>query len=154
MAQIDALKTDEIQNYEIEHQEEVRRLAGECMVILENDGVLPLQAGTKKIALFGTGARHTIKGGTGSGDVNVRENISIAQGLEHAGFKFVTEGWLDQYDRLYADAQEAYAKKLNEFTEKTGKPSMLYAFETPFEEPEQPEITEADVKEADAAIYF
>ena len=125
MAQIDALKTDEIQNYEIEHQEEVRRLAGECMVILENDGVLPLQAGTKKIALFGTGARHTIKGGTGSGDVNVRENISIAQGLEHAGFKFVTEGWLDQYDRLYADAQEA----------------------------EQPEITEADVKEADAAIY-
>lgn len=153
MAQIDALKTDEIQNYEIEHQEEVRRLAGECMVILENDGVLPLQAGTKKIALFGTGARHTIKGGTGSGDVNVRENISIAQGLERAGFKFVTEGWLDQYDRLYADAQEAYAKKLNEFTEKTGKPSMLYAFETPFEEPEQPEITEADVKEADAAIY-
>ena len=143
----------EIQNYEIEHQEEVRRLAGECMVILENDGVLPLQAGTKKIALFGTGARHTIKGGTGSGDVNVRENISIAQGLERAGFKFVTEGWLDQYDRLYADAQEAYAKKLNEFTEKTGKPSMLYAFENPFEEPEQPEITEADVKEADAAIY-
>ena len=54
MTQIDALKTDEIQNYEIEHQEEVRRLAGECMVILENDGVLPLQAGTKKIALFGT----------------------------------------------------------------------------------------------------
>lgn len=158
MTQIDALKTDEIQNYEIEHQEEVRRLAGECMVILENDGVLPLQAGTKKIALFGTGARHTIKGGTGSGDVNVRENISIAQGLERAGFEFVTEGWLDQYDRLYADAQEAYAKKLNEFTEKTGKPSMLYAFENPFEEPEQPEITEADVKEADvkeadAAIY-
>ena len=125
MAQIDALKTDEIQNYEIEHQEEVRRLAGECMVILENDGVLPLQAGTKKIALFGTGARHTIKGGTGSGDVNVRENISIEQGLESAGFEFVTKGWLDQYDRLYADAQE----------------------------PEQPEITEADVKEADAAIY-
>ena len=123
------------------------------MVIVENDGVLPFQADTKKIALFGTGARHTIKGGTGSGDVNVRENISIAQGLEHAGFKFVTEGWLDQYDRLYADAQEAYAKKLNEFTEKTGKPSMLYAFENPFEEPEQPEITEADVKEADAAIY-
>ena len=153
MTQIDALKTDEIQNHEIEHQEEVRRLAGECMVILENDGVLPLQAGTKKIALFGTGARHTIKGGTGSGDVNVRENISIAQGLERAGFKFVTEGWLDQYDRLYADAQEAYAKKLNEFTEKTGKPSMLYAFENPFEEPEQPEITEVDIKEADAAIY-
>ena len=125
MEQIDALKTDEIQNYETEHQEEVRHLAGECMVLLENDGILPLQSDVKKLALFGTGARHTIKGGTGSGDVNVRENISIAQGLERAEFKFVTEGWLDQYDRLYADAQEA----------------------------EQPEITEVDVKEADAAIY-
>ena len=31
---------------------------------------------------------------------------------------------------------------------------MLYAFENPFEEPEQPEITEVDVKEADAAIYI
>ena len=153
MEQIDALKTDEIQNYETEHQEEVRRLAGECMVLLENEGILPLQSDVKKLALFGTGARHTIKGGTGSGDVNVRENISIAQGLENAGFEFVTESWLDQYDRLYADAQETYAKKLNEFTEKTGKPSMLYAFANPFEEPEQPEITEADVKEADAAIY-
>ena len=49
MTQIDALKTDEIQNYEIEHQEEVRRLAGECIVILENDGVLPLQAGTRRL---------------------------------------------------------------------------------------------------------
>ena len=61
MTQIDALKTDEIRNYEIEHQEEVRRLAGECMVILENDGVLPLQAGTKKIALFGTDIRSKVE---------------------------------------------------------------------------------------------
>lgn len=81
MTQIDALKTDEIQNYEIEHQEEVRRLAGECMVILENDGVLPLQAGTKKIALFGTGARHTIKGGTGSGDVIYVKTFRLHKGL-------------------------------------------------------------------------
>ena len=54
MEQIDALKTDEIQNYETEHQEEVRRLAGECMVLLENDGILPLQSDAKKLALFGT----------------------------------------------------------------------------------------------------
>lgn len=62
MAQIYALKTDEIQKYEIEHQKEVRRLAGECMVLLENDGALPLDEKVKKIALYGTGARHTIKG--------------------------------------------------------------------------------------------
>ena len=42
MAQIYASKTNEIQKYETEHENEVRHLAGECMVLLENDGVLPL----------------------------------------------------------------------------------------------------------------
>ena len=153
MAQIYALKTDEVQAYETAHQEEVRRLAGECMVILENDGVLPFGSETKKLALFGTGARHTIKGGTGSGDVNVRESISIAQGLESAGFELVTKRWLDRYDEILADAQVAYLKKVKEISEETGTPSIIVGFEHPFEEPQQPKITEADVQEADAAIY-
>ena len=59
MAQIYASKTNEIQKYETEHENEVRRLAGECMVLLENDGVLPFSEKIKKIALYGTGARHT-----------------------------------------------------------------------------------------------
>lgn len=153
MAQIYALKTDEIQEYERKHQEEVRRLAGECMVILENDGALPLKENTKKLALFGTGARHTIKGGTGSGDVNVRESISIAQGLEEAGFELVTGSWLDRYDQILAEAQENYLKKLQHISEETGAPTVIVGFEHPFEAPEQPEITAEDVKEADAAIY-
>ena len=151
MAQIYALKTDEIQEYERKHQEEVRRLAGECMVILENDGALPLKENTKKLALFGTGARHTIKGGTGSGDVNVRESISIAQGLEEA--ELVTGSWLDRYDQILAEAQENYLKKLQHISEETGAPTVIVGFEHPFEAPEQPEITAEDVKEADAAIY-
>lgn len=153
MAQIYALKTDEIQEYERKHQEEVRRLAGECMVILENDGVLPLKENTKKLAVFGTGARYTIKGGTGSGDVNVRENISIAQGLEEAGFELVTGAWLDRYDQMLAEAQEKYLKKLQQISEETGAPTVIVGFEHPFEAPKQPEITREDVKEADAAIY-
>lgn len=153
MAQIYALKTDEIQPYETAHQEEVRRLAGECMVVLENDGVLPLGSDVKKLALFGTGARHTIKGGTGSGDVNVRESISIAQGMEAAGFQIVTGSWLDRYDQILAETQEAYLKGIDAFTKETGKPSVAYVFEHPFQEPEQPEIVETDVEDADAAIY-
>ena len=153
MAQIYALKTDEVQAYETAHQEEVRRLAGECMVILENDGVLPLGSDTKKLALFGTGVRHTIKGGTGSGDVNVRESISIAQGLEEAGFELVTGSWLDKYDQILADAESAYLKKLKDISEETGTPTVIVGFEHPFVEPQQPEITEADVQKADAAIY-
>ena len=63
------------------------------MVLLENDGALPLK-NTGKIALYGAGARHTIKGGTGSGDVNSREVINIEQGLKDAGFTITTDRWL------------------------------------------------------------
>lgn len=153
MAEFYALKTDEIQKYETEHEEEVRRLAGECMVLLENDGVLPLSDQVKKIALYGTGARHTIKGGTGSGDVNVRESISIARGLKEAGFEIVTEEWLDRYDQELKKAQNAYLKKLKDISDETGEPSVIVGFKHPFEEPVQPCITEKDVPDADVAVY-
>ena len=70
------------------------------MVLLENDGTLPLKGiSGRKLALYGNGARHTIKGGTGSGDVNTRETIHIEQGLEEAGAEIVTKDWLDAYDK-------------------------------------------------------
>ena len=39
--------------------------ASEGIVLLENDGTLPLKPG--RIALYGSGAISTVKGGTGSG---------------------------------------------------------------------------------------
>ena len=58
-----------------------RKLAADGIVLLKNDDrVLPLDI-TKPVALFGSGADKTIKGGTGSGDVNNRYNISIYTGL-------------------------------------------------------------------------
>ena len=48
--------------------------AGEGMVLLQNDGTLPLKAA--KIALFGTGALFAHPGGTGSGTVNGIEPLS------------------------------------------------------------------------------
>ena len=72
MGQFYARKTNEVTALERENQQEVRKLAGECMVLLENDGALPLRSDEKRIALYGNGARHTVKGGTGSGDVNTR----------------------------------------------------------------------------------
>lgn len=153
MAQIYASKTNEIQKYETEHENEVRHLAGECMVLLENDGVLPFSDKIKKIALYGTGARHTVKGGTGSGDVNVRKTVSIVRGLEEAGFEIVTEDWLDRYDRDLEEAQKTYLKKLKDMSDETGEPSVILGFKHPFQEPEQPIVEETDIKEADAAIY-
>ena len=49
-----------------------RKAAAEGMVLLKNEGnLLPLKPGTK-VALYGVGASRTVKGGTGSGDVNER----------------------------------------------------------------------------------
>ena len=77
------IKSPEIQSFETEHIAAVRRLAPECMVLLENDGTLPLK-GAGKLALYGSGARRTIKGGTGSGDVNVRHFVTVEEGLKNA----------------------------------------------------------------------
>ncbi len=64
-----------------------REVAAQGMVLLENkDNVLPLASATKKLALFGSGARYTVKGGTGSGDVNQRDTVSIDTGLKNAGY--------------------------------------------------------------------
>lgn len=54
------------------HRVIARKAAAEGIVLLENNGVLPLKKGSK-VALYGGGARHTIKGGTGSGSVNNRK---------------------------------------------------------------------------------
>jgi len=83
------------------HAEEARQAAAEGMVLLRNQGALPLRA-PAKVALFGNSAYSTIIGGTGSGDVNEAYVVSLAQGLKDAGF--VVDGAL-------ADAYPPYIKE-------------------------------------------
>lgn len=97
MRKYDVTTKKEISNREIEHRNLVRSFAPECMVLLENNGVLPLQEATR-VALYGSGARATMRGGTGSGEVNSRHVVSVEQGLEEAGFIIQTKEWLDAYE--------------------------------------------------------
>lgn len=57
----------EITKREKAHNEIVRNAAVEGMVLLKNNGVLPFDKSIKTVALYGIGARRTVKGGTGSG---------------------------------------------------------------------------------------
>lgn len=63
-----------------------RANAAEGMVLMENNGILPLAPGTN-VAVFGICAMNTIKGGGGSGDVNTYDADlkKIDQGLEDSG---------------------------------------------------------------------
>ena len=67
------------------HAKMVRSAAAEGMVLLKNNGNLPMEA-NGSIALFGLSAYKSIAGGTGSGNVNKPYIRNISEGLEGAGF--------------------------------------------------------------------
>ena len=67
------------------HAKMVREAAAEGMVLLKNNGNLPME-GKGNIALFGLSAYKSIAGGTGSGNVNKPYIRNISEGLEGAGF--------------------------------------------------------------------
>ena len=79
-------KDSAVTKRELENRAVARKAAAEGIVLMKNDGVLPLKKGSR-VALLGSGAGRTVKGGTGSGDVNEREVVSIFQGMENAGFQ-------------------------------------------------------------------
>ena len=94
-----------MERYEKEHIERLRPYLAECTVLLKKDGSFPLDAPCR-IAAYGSGVRYTVKGGTGSGEVNSRYFVTVEQGLKDAGFDVVSEEWAYQYSQ-YAE----YAKK-------------------------------------------
>ena len=149
-----AKTTDAITDLEIRHSNTVRELARECMVLLENDGTLPLK-NPGRIALYGNGARHTVKGGGGSGEVNTRNNINICDGLEDAGFEIASKGWLDRYDEIYDSSLKSYMDKVESIAKERGVPATSVYFEMAFEAPKMPLITEEDFSEVgcDTAIF-
>src|SRR6185437_15281791 len=86
-----AASTDPTPNpLELANAQLSKQAAADGMVLLANQNhSLPLQKKTN-VALFGVGAYATVKGGTGSGNVNQRYAINVRTGLENAGFTVTT----------------------------------------------------------------
>ena len=68
--------------------ETAETIQGEGMVLLENNGVLPLQKEMKKVNLLGYRSYYPIYGGTGSGGSSYMDNrVTIVEALEEEGYE-------------------------------------------------------------------
>ena len=123
--------------------------ACESIVLLKNDGALPFSH--KKVALYGAGATMTIKGGTGSGEVNERHCVTVLEGLEDRGFTVTTHKWINDFAAYYKEAKEAYAiekrKRINIFK----MDDIMQMLFDNFRLPAGPAIV--DVTDTDSCVY-
>lgn len=137
------------------NRETSTRIAEEGIVLLENKGVLPFDSGVRTIALYGSGARHTIKGGTGSGDVNVRDYVTVEQGLLNSGYSVVTGEVLAEYDGILQNARLIYDASVRERAKAGAFAGLIAMMSNPFIPPVFPGLTEEVLcrHPADAAVY-
>ena len=148
--------TPEVSEREIVNRQLVRKAATQGFVLMKNEGLLPI-ASTTKLFLAGTGATHAIKGGTGSGDVNEREVVSIIDGMVGAGLAVVNEedvrASIADYDTCIKD----YAKEIVEKTAGMSAGSNMDIFgvfaTTKMKPFKRVAINANNIKKADVAVY-
>ncbi len=121
--------------YESEHLEKIRPYLGECCVLLKSDGAFPLSEPCT-IACHGTGVRNTVKGGTGSGEVNSRYFVNIEEGLKVAGFTIVNPRWHDDYLPFLKEARENFIKEIKERAKKEKTNIIVASMGKAMKEPE------------------
>lgn len=121
--------------YEIRHIRALRGRLAECTVLLKKDGSFPLKRPCA-IAAYGSGVRGTVKGGTGSGEVNSRCCVTIEEGLRDAGFAITTTAWLDQYEQHRATAHERFEQELKAAAKAANQNYLLYSMGKAMPEPE------------------
>ena len=143
----------EVTQREKENLRVAYQAACEGMVLLKNDGVLPFKS--KKVALYGPGASMTIKGGTGSGEVNERHSVTILEGLEDRSFEITTRSWISDFEKSYAEAEAAYKEEKKKRVNFLKIGSIMNMLFDDFRAPTGREITAEDVSasDTDSCIY-
>ena len=139
-------------DYEIKHIQFLRESASECTLFLNNNEEFPIEKPCS-VLLIGSGARNTLKGGLGSGDVESRYFTTCEEGLENAGFEITTKKWLDEYPKLKDSKRNEYIEYIFELSTKYNSSPIDMAEGVVFPEVEYDlEITK-DMEKADIAVY-
>lgn len=144
---------DAVTQRELDNLQVAYRAACEGMVLLKNDGALPFR--TKKVALYGPGASMTIKGGTGSGEVNERHSVTVLEGLQDRGFEITTLKWIKDFEIAYQQALTAYKEERKKRINLLKLRDIMQMLVEDFLPPVGRAITEEDVTESatDSCIY-
>ena len=146
-------KNPELSEREKRSAEIARRAAAESIVLLKNEGLLPFSNGTQ-LALFGSGAQFTVKGGTGSGDVNPRKTVNVLDGLLNKGFDIVNADWIKDYETRYHNARQAWKEMIMGDGSEEAKANFFFTYtDNPFYMPDGRPVADTDVCGADAAVY-
>ena len=135
--------------YETRHIAAVRSSLADCTVLLKTDGSFPLEKPCR-LAAYGCGVRRTVKGGTGSGEVNSRYSVTIEQALQQAGFTLTAGDWFDGYEKARAAARKKFMKELKQAARAAKQNFMVFSMGKAMPEPEYDLPLNA---EGDAAIY-
>ena len=138
-----------IADYELRHIEDLRKNLAGCTVLLKKDGSFPLESPCA-LAAYGSGVRRTIKGGTGSGEVNSRYSVSIEEGLRDAGFTLTDTDWHTDYEQVRQKAHKAFLAQLKKDAKAAKLNYLIYGMGKVMPEPEYDLPLNA---EGDAAIY-
>ena len=76
----------------------IKRVGEEGLVLVENNGLLPLSSDVKALNVFGWGSTNPILGGTGSGSSDGSTAVGILQSLKDAGY-----ATNEELTKLYTD---------------------------------------------------
>ena len=127
----------------------VRGLQAECTVLLKKNGAFPLD-GPCRIALYGNGARNTMRGGTGSGEVYSHFKVSIERALEKEGFTITTKEWLDAYDEVLKKCRKEF---INDIKRRAKEKHVNPVFEGMGAVMPEPDYNIPLTGEGDVAVY-
>ena len=135
--------------YEKDNIERLRPYLAECTVLLKKNGAFPLD-GPCSVFAAGSGVRDTVKGGTGSGEVNSRYFVNIEQGLKYAGFTITNPFWPDLYNAFREKAHKEFVTGIRKKARKEKTSIISASMGAVMKQPDY--IIPLDYS-ADAAIY-
>ena len=135
---------------EKQHYKIMRKTASECTLFLNKNNEFPIKK-PSEVVLIGSGARNTIKGGLGSGDVDSHFITTCEEGLEKAGFTIISKNWLSQYIKIKENKLNGHMNYIKNLFNKT-KTKNSFAMVS-FPEVEYDLKLDVTEKEADLAIY-